>query len=210
MRPVSRDIRLRWGSAAATFGRHRSRMNPWSGASWKGLSIWGRGFSALRSWRPGRSPRARASALPLPWLCASVDATSSESVFLLSVSEETGSFTDRQRRRRTHLPASLVLCRGGGGAPASLPHHGGRQTHWRRIRSSGRAIIHSWLRSRGSVRLWGSRVVTITRQPLDQPDLQWDHITVVKSLACFTSIDQKTAQYFDVIQRSTPVHSFLS
>lgn len=193
MRPVSRDMRLWWGSAAATFGRHRSRANPWSGGSWKGLSIWGRGFSALRSWRPGRSPRARASALRLPWLCASVDATSSESVFLLSVSEETGSFTDRQRRRRTHLPASLVLCRGGGGRACFPAASRG---------SSDTLTAHPFLRSRNPPSLieksWvGSRVVTITRQPLDQPDLQWDHITVVKSLA-FTSIDQKTVQYFPI------------
>lgn len=53
---------------------------------------------------------------------------SSESLFLLRVSEQAGSFTDRQRRGKTHLRASLVMCRSGGGAPASLPHHGGRQT----------------------------------------------------------------------------------
>lgn len=54
---------------------------------------------------------------------------SSESRFLLLASEKAGSFTDRQRRRKTHLPVSLVVCTSGGGAPACLPHHGGRQTH---------------------------------------------------------------------------------
>lgn len=130
---------------------------------------------------------------------------SRESVFLLSVSEQADSFTDPQRRRLTHLPVSLVLCRGGGGALASLPHHGGRQTHSRSIGSWCRAILHPWLRNRGSVRLWGSRVVTITRQLLHQPDLQWDYIIVVKSSA-FSSIDQKTVKYFEMIQRSQTVH----
>lgn len=77
MRTVSRNMRLWWGSVAATFGRHRSRKNPRSGGCWKGLSIWARGFSALRSWRPGRSPRVTALALHLPWLRASAGAASS-------------------------------------------------------------------------------------------------------------------------------------
>lgn len=188
MRPVPRVMRLWWGSAAATFGRHRSRKNPWSGGSWKGLSIWARGFSALRSWRPGRSRRATASASRLPWFCASADAASSAAANRFS------SCRCRSRqahsRRLTRLPVSLVLRRGGGGAPASLPHHGGRQTHSRSIGSWCRAILHPWLRNRGSVRLWGSRVVTITRQALHQPDLQWDYIIVVRSSA-FSSIIRK-------------------
>lgn len=87
MRTVSRNMRLWWGSAAATFGRHRFRKNPWSGGSWKGLSKWARGVSALRSWRPGRSPRVTALALHLPWLCASAGAASSAAANLFSSSE---------------------------------------------------------------------------------------------------------------------------
>lgn len=56
---------------------------------------------------------------------------SSESFLLLLVSEQAGSFTDRQRRRETHLVSSHWWCAEaeGVGAPTSLPHHGGRQTH---------------------------------------------------------------------------------
>lgn len=58
MRTASRNMRLWCGSAAATFGRHRSRKSPWSGEGWP---RWALGFSAPQSWRLGRSPREKAS-----------------------------------------------------------------------------------------------------------------------------------------------------
>lgn len=91
----------------------------------------------------------------------------SESLFLLLVSEQAGSFTDRRCRRKPHLPVSLVVCRSGGGAPASLPHHGGRQTHrdGASVRRAAHSSIPDWEIVDASLRFARRHDYTSTSRP---------------------------------------------
>lgn len=97
-RAAFRNMRLWCGSAAATFGRHRSPKSRWSGEGWRDWPRWALVFSAHRSWRLGRSPRERASALRLPCF-PSVTSSRERPICFFPPGVKMGSVSDRHRRK---------------------------------------------------------------------------------------------------------------
>lgn len=160
-RAAFRNMRLWCGSAAATFGRHRSPKSRWSGEGWRDWPRWALVFSAHRSWRLGRSPRERASALRLPCFPSVTSSRERPICFFLLVSKWAQLATDTAgkphlgltggARRRTKTVSLPVASRG-------------PQTHW------GKHELVSWLSNlppslmeiRGPrARLWDPHVVTV-------------------------------------------------
>lgn len=125
--------------------------------------------------------------------------------FFPPVGVGTGGLAHRPTAAETNasFPSRWCCAEAGGRGASLLPCSitGARQT-------SGPGVAQSSIPDWGIVDPCvseGPRVVTITRRPLHQPDLQWDYIIVVRSSA-FSSIDQKTVKYFEMINRSRTVH----